>query len=351
MNLRKYNFIFQIIFYMLFNVYFLQSIKADELINEEIPENIVEKNSNSSVLQEDSYLLGVGDEMSFSVIGIKELDTQIRILNDGKASIPLLGPVKLKGLTISDATKYIETLLKKELINPKVELFILANRPTKVAIIGEVVRPGVYKLSYSKNDLPTVITALEEAGGISKFADLTEISLRRRLPGEEISYKQTNLNFKNDQSQNPYLFDGDIIEFKKVKNVDKDILSIKSTSLAPKIIKVNFLGEIEYPGSLKLDADTTLIDGILAAGGPKNWRSNYGNVEILRINKDGSAFRKKYKIDLSQNYSEKNNPILNDGDSVWIRRSNYAKASDAIQAVSNPLRDLVNVWALITIFE
>ena len=132
------------------------------------------------------------------------------------------------------------------------------------------------------------------------------------MPGEERSYKKTNLNFKNlifkgDQSQNPFLFDGDIIEIKKVKNLDKDILSIASTSLSPKLITVNFLGEVGNPGTLNLDANTTLIDGILAAGGPSNWRSNYGNVEILRINKNGSAFRKKYKIDLSQNYSEKNN--------------------------------------------
>ena len=60
------------------------------------------------------------------------------------------------------------------------------------------------------------------------------------------SYKKTNLNFRNlifkgDQSQNPFLFDGDIIEIKKVKNLNKDFLSITSTSLSPKSIKVNFL--------------------------------------------------------------------------------------------------------------
>ena len=50
------------------------------------------------------------------------------------------------------------------------------------------------------------------------------------------------------------------------------------------------------------------------------------------MNRNGSAFRKKYKINLSQNYSEKNNPVLNNGDSVWIRRNNYAKATDALHA-------------------
>ena len=352
MNSRKYNFIIQIIYYLFFNIFCLQSIKSSVIVNKEIPQNNLEKEDlKLNNLQEDLYLLGTGDSIIFSVIGAPELNTTTKILNDGNAIFPFLGPVKLRGLTVSSASKYLEDLLSKELINPKVELFILEIRPIKISIIGEVSRPGIYKLNSLTNDLPTVITAIEEAGGISKYADLTNIKLRRKLPGKEKSYKQTNLNFRNllfngDQFQNPYLFDGDIIELKKVKNLDKDILSITSTSLSPKLITVNFLGEVGNPGTLNLKPNTTLIDGILAAGGPKNWRSNYGNVEILRINRNGSAFRKKYRIDLSQNHSEINNPVLNNGDSIWIRRNNFAKATDTLSAVTSPFRDLVNIWTL-----
>ena len=356
MNLRKSNFIFQIIFYLLINIYFLQSIKASNSINNSIPQNNLEEKLKPPNIQEDIYLLGEGDEILFSVIGAQELRTETKILNDGRAIIPLLGPVKLKGLSVSGASKYLETLLKKELINPKVELFITTNRPIKISIIGEIDRPGIYKLNSISTDLPTAITAIEQAGGISKFADLTKITLQRQLPGEEKSYKKTTLNFKNlifkgDQSQNPYLFDGDIIEVKKVKNLDKDTLSIASTSLSPKIINVNFIGEVATPGTLQLDANTTLIDGILAAGGPTTWRSNYGNVEILSMNRNGSASRKRYRIDLSQNYSEKNNPILNNGDSVWLRRNNFAKATDTLASVTTPFRDLVSIWTLFKLID
>lgn len=356
MKFRKYNFIVQIIYYLFFNFFSLQALKAVEDFNSKISQNNPNEKLELPNLQEDLYLLGAGDSISFSVIGAPELNTTTRILNDGNAIIPFLGPVKLSGLTILSASRYLENLLSKELINPKVELFIFENRPIKVSVIGEVLRPGIYKLNSLTNDLPTIITAIEEAGGISKFADLTKITLKRQLPGERRSFKKTNINFKNllfqgDQSQNPYLFDGDIIEIKKVNNLDKDILSITSTSLSPKNITVNFLGEIENPGTLKLDSNTTLIDGILAAGGPKNWRSNYGNVEILRMNRNGSAFRKKYRIDLSQNYSEKNNPVLNNGDSVWIRRNNFAKTTDTLSAVSSPLRDLVNIWTLFKLID
>ena len=356
MNLRKFHFFFQIIFYILFNIYFLQSTKADELINNEIPQNNLEKKLKSPSLQEDSYLLGAGDLLIFSVIGVPELETETKIFNDGSAIIPLLGPVKLEGLSVLNATEYIETLLTKELINPKVEIFILENRPAKVSIIGEVSRPGVYKFNSASSDLPTIIEVIEEAGGISQLADLTEISLQRRLPGGARSYKKTNLNFRNlifkgDQSQNPYLFDGDIIEIKKVKSPVKDLVSIKSTSLSPRQIRVTFIGETMNTGPISLASNSTLIDGILAAGGPKNWRSNYGNVEILRMNRNGSAFRKRYKIDLSQNYSEKNNPILNNGDAVWIRKNNYARAADAVSAVATPLTDLVTIFTMFKLVD
>ena len=119
MYLKKYNFIFQIIFYFLFNIYFLQSIKASKPTVNEIPQNSFKEKLNPSNLQEDLYLLGAGDSLIFSVIGAEELKTNTKILNDGKAIIPLLGPVKLEGLTVSSASRYLETLLKKELINLK----------------------------------------------------------------------------------------------------------------------------------------------------------------------------------------------------------------------------------------
>lgn len=359
---QKFKVLFNSFFFLYLSIFNIHLIKASDInnisdINVIKKDDLIKNNrSNTKFIQEDFYILGTGDTLAFSVIGIPSLDTQIKILNDGNAIIPLLGPIKLRGLTITGASEFLGNLLSGELINPKVELFILENRPIKIAVIGEVSRPGIYKLDSKTNDLPTVITGIEEAGGISNSADLNNLVLKRKLPGEDLKYKKTILNFKNlifegDVTQNPYLFDGDIIEIKQAKFPGKDQIKISSTSLTPNAITVNFLGEVAKPGRLKLESNTTLIDGILAAGGPKNWRSNYGNVELLRINQNGTAFRKKYKINLSQNYSEKNNPILSNGDSVWIRRNTFAKSTDALSAISSPFRDLVNIWSLFRLLE
>lgn len=354
MSFKKYYLTLYLILYILINIFSIQFVRADS--------NIENKNDNKILktdlikFQEDLYILDSGDTLGFSVIGVPELNSTLKILNDGNAIIPILGPIKLRGLTISGATKLLEYSLAKEIINPKVELLILQNRPIKISIIGEVSRPGIYKLNAQNSDLPTVISSIEIAGGLSNYANLNDIKLKRKLPGNSLAYKKTQLNFRDlifngNQSQNPYLFDGDIIKVEKAKNPDKEILSIAATSFSPSEINVNFIGEVKRPGNLKLKPNKTLIDGILAAGGPNDSRSNYSNVEILRINRNGTASRKRYRIDLSQNYSEKNNPILNDGDSVWIKRNSFAKATDTVGIISSPLRDLVNIWSVFKIIE
>ena len=97
---------------------------------------------------------------------------------------------------------------------------------------------------------------------------------------------------------------------------------------------------------MELQANTPLVQAVLAAGGPKNWRASTGNVELVRINRNGSATLKKFKIDLGEGASNEKNPPLRDGDSVKVNRSTLARASDAINAVSQPLGGLVQIWTL-----
>ena len=68
----------------------------------------------------------------------------------------------------------------------------------------------------SNNGLPSLINAIQKAGGITQNANLRKVILKRRLPTEEPKYKIAEINllellFEGDQSRNPYLFDGDII--------------------------------------------------------------------------------------------------------------------------------------------
>jgi polysaccharide biosynthesis/export protein len=88
------------------------------------------------------------------------------------------------------------------------------------------------------------------------------------------------------------------------------------------------------------------VQAVLAAGGPKTRRANKGNVELVRINRNGSATLERFEIDLNQGASNQKNPPLRDGDTVKVNRSSLAQVSDAINAVSQPVSGLVTIWSL-----
>ena len=158
----------------------------------------------------------------------------------------------------------------------------------------------------------------------------------------QLSYKQAELDLLDlvldgNQSQNPFLFDGDTIRISEAEEIPEEAVELAAVNLSPQVISVNVIGEVEKPGRVELQANTPLVQAVLAAGGPKNWRASTGNVELVRINRNGSATLKRFKMDLGAAASNENNPPLQDGDSVKVNRSQLARASDAINTVSQPL--------------
>ncbi|MFM8276744.1 MAG: SLBB domain-containing protein [Cyanobium sp.] len=106
---------------------------------------------------------------------------------------------------------------------------------------------------------------------------------------------------------------------------------------------------MKSPGRISLKAGTPLIQAVLAAGGPNPLRANRNSVDLVRINRNGTATLRRYSLDLSQGVSGPRNPPLRDGDSVVVNRSVLATGSDAISMVTTPITGLVNILALIRI--
>ena len=78
----------------------------------------LEKSSDKNIfVSEDIYILGPGDVLSFEIIDLNNfvVPEEIIILNDGSVNLPFIGSVKISGLTLMEATKYIELQLNKEL--------------------------------------------------------------------------------------------------------------------------------------------------------------------------------------------------------------------------------------------
>ena len=224
--------------------------------------------------------------------------------------------IKLKLITypLDQATHKLKNLLSKELIRPELYLNLKVQRPIKVSVIGEVERPGLYSLtddevfttlggqSLRNKGLPTIIDSIQKAGGVTQNANLRSVQLKRRLSGEKNIYKSTNLNLielliNGNQENNPYLFDGDIIFIKKAENLEPRLLNIAASNLSPKIININIIGEVKKPGRIQVPANTTMMQSILLAGGFKEIKASKHKVQLLRMNRNGSAI---FKTNFSQ---------------------------------------------------
>jgi polysaccharide biosynthesis/export protein len=317
---------------------------------------------------QDAYIIGPGDQLQLTLLdpGVSNLSGTLDILNDGSASLALLGSVVLEGLTLNQATNWLRTLYGRYLLRPDLNLRIARPRPIQVSLVGEVENPGLYSLTSGEDSrtevsssfpgLPTLVTAIQKAGGLTLNADVTSVVLKRRVPGRDESLRETKLNLatllqQGDKYQNPFLFDGDTIIVDKASLPDPAVMELAATNLSPQRIQVNVVGEVVRPGPLQVKASTPLVEAILAAGGPRNWRANRGNVELVRINRNGTATRQIFSVNYSQGVSGARNPPLRDGDTVVVNRSAYAAITDTLDAVTRPLSSLVNSWGWVRLIQ
>ena len=110
--------------------------------------------------------LGVGDAVRVTVFQQPDLTTEARINDRGTIAMPLVGDVKVAGLSQAEAAKSIAESLKngKILKNPQVSVSITTLRSRQVSVLGHVARPGRIALDATSSQLTDVIAA---SGGIA----------------------------------------------------------------------------------------------------------------------------------------------------------------------------------------
>ena len=332
------------------------------------PENFSQIKDLSNPIQKDHYLIGPGDILSLTLLDAPEFSGDYSVLNDGTLQLPLIGTIYLKNLSISQASRIIEEKYRDQLLRPELHLSVKVPRPILVSVIGEIERPGIYSLTNNEqsilaggpqitnNGLPTIVDAIQKAGGITQNANLSNVIIVRKMPGLENQQKKTTVNlldliFEGDHSQNLFLFDGDVIRLTKAKEISPEALKIARANLSPNTINVRVIGQVKEPGQLNLSSNTPLTQAILSAGGPIAWRANKGNILLMRINQNGSITKKKYKINLNANVSYKKNPLLKDKDIVYVQSSVLDKVSSGLEAVTRPMSSLINAYTLFRLVD
>lgn len=142
----------------------------------------------SSVSAPSGYQLSANDQIAVEVFGEDDLRTAVRLTGDGSASLPLLGAVRLGGLTLAQATARLTELYARDyLVNPRVSVSLIGYAKQRFTMLGQVNRPGSYEMPEGGGGGVDILEAVAMAGGYTRIAAPERISVRRRgANGDEV---------------------------------------------------------------------------------------------------------------------------------------------------------------------
>ncbi|MGD1896766.1 MAG: SLBB domain-containing protein [Phormidesmis sp.] len=411
----------------------------------------------------DSYVLGAGDTLQVDVFRLPEYSGEYEVLINGALSLPMVGQVIVSGLTLEQAEQAVSEAYSQRLRRPIVNMFLVSPRPLRVGIAGEVSQPGEYILQREGTQFPSLVSALETAGGITQSADLRQVVIQRpnesgptqtivadlwqflntgdlryntALRDGDTVYIPTRESFdateslqlaaasfaadedrpvnvaivgevfrpgphtissksggEGDESTSSsglptvtqaiqtaggirpranlrqiqvyrrtrdgrqqtidvnlwqLLTDGDVTEDIVLQEGDtvlipeaetllaEEVSAVAAASFSPETIQINVVGEVESPGTIDVQPNTPLSQGVLAAGG-FNTRARQQDVELIRLNPNGTATRTSIDVDFAQGIDESDNPLLQNNDIIVVGRSGTAAISDTLDGIVRPL--------------
>lgn len=234
--------------------------------------------------QVNSYAVGPQDVLLITVFDQQDLGGKYTVDADGSVSFPLIGRLKVGGLTLQQIEGALRTALADGFFrNPQVSVGIEQYRSQRVFVVGEVRAPGTYQLS---GDM-TLIEVLARAGSTTPDAAGEAMIVRPKgkadgplLPDQDRGADVVRIDIKELQSgrlsQNTLLRDGD-------------------TVFVPRAELVYVFGQVRNPGAYPLQKGTTILQALSLAGGVTD-RGATGRIRVARV-VDGKKTEVRLKVE------------------------------------------------------
>src|SRR5919199_2761768 len=246
------------------------------------------------------YVVGAQDVLTITCYDQADLSGKFTVETDGTFSYPLIGRVKVGGLTLRQVESEVKTRLVGEgfFRNPQITVAVDTYKSQKVFIVGEVRTPGTYPLSGDMN----LVEALARAGSTLPTASGEAIIVHPdpgddasgpTLPTQEDSANVIHIDLRNLQngvfSQNAALRDGDTI-------------------FVPRAESVYVFGQVKNPGAYPLQqTNTTVLQALSLAGGVTD-RGTTARIKVIRMINGG---KREIKVKLTD--------LVQAGDTIVVR--------------------------------
>ena len=219
------------------------------------------------------YLLAPGDIIRVTVFQNPDLTVETRVTENGTISYPLIGSVRVGGMTLPAAEQAIAGGLKTGgfLREPQVNIALLQNRGNQVSVLGQVNRPGRFPLETTNTRVSEMLAI---AGGVAPT-------------GGDVATLTGTRNGK------PFRREIDIAAvFLSNKLQDDTIVAAGDVIYVHRQPLYYIYGEVQRPGSYRVERNMTVQQALAQGGGPtvrgtERWlrlhrRGPDGKVQVLR---------------------------------------------------------------------
>lgn len=241
------------------------------------------------------FPVGTGDVVEISVPAIEELRSRtVRIAGDGTFALPFAGRIKAAGLTEEELQDTVVERLKEYMHHPRVVVFVKEYRSRQMAVLGSVMRPGVYSIGSGSD---TVLDMISQAGGIAAGAD-PKIYFIPAEPADSGRVSQITASLPQNllqQDPAPLILkrtEPIVIDFEQLSfSGHQQYLSLQvrpgDVIMVPGGGQVLVEGWVEKPGAYAVTPGLTVAGAVVAAGG-QLYPADTGAVKIIRPNRGGN---------------------------------------------------------------
>lgn len=248
----------------------------------------------------------------------------ITVAADGRIYVANLGAINIDGKKATEVEDIIKKQYNKAIKLRDVAVLLKTEKNANIYILGEINRPGLYKLNKAKPEENRLFNIIGMAGGFTEKADLETIKITDRAGQSRFINVQNILRFQST-TQNVGITDGDTV------------------IVGQAIGKVYVVGEVAKPGAYPYTIGASYGDYIANAGGV-TLASARENIGIMRKEADGTHVE---RVALDQYYKETRPLAIRSGDFIVVSRHWYADVKENLGWLLSITQNTLYTWDIL----
>jgi len=298
--------------------------------NKELQQQLMVQASQASLLNYKDYQVGPEDQLAIVIFGQDNLSRELRVNGQGEIAMPLVGVVKVAGLTPQEVQKRLEELYNARfLVNPQITVTVKEFRHQRVAVTGAVAKPGSYEIIGPR----TLLEVLSLAGGFSNLGsqstgggaqagDVVDVIRHQNAPDVAKTMKVGSSQPFSPKTETM------VIDLRRLVSGQAPELNIPIRN--GDVIHVPFagtayvLGAVKKPGNIAVKENLTVSQAVAMAGGIDPMLGT-NSITIMRFDDQGKPISINTNLSNIIARSDPDLP-LKDSDVVVVNESIIKKA-------------------------